>query len=107
MANLETLTDETFESTIQSSEAPVLIDFSADWCQPCKLLAPTIEAIAGEYDGRLKVYAVDVENAAATAGKLGISGVPTVVFFKGGREVDRFVGNRDIASVREIVEKVV
>ena len=104
MANLDKLTDENFEPTIQNTEVPVLIDFSATWCQPCKQLAPTIEAVAQEYDGRLKVFNVDVEEAQGTAMHFGITGVPTCVIFKGGKEVDRFQGNQDISVVRNRVE---
>ncbi|MCA8956933.1 MAG: thioredoxin [Planctomycetes bacterium] len=106
MANLTKLTDQDFENTVRSSPHPVLVDFSATWCQPCKALAPTIEALAKEYSGRLSVYNVDVEEASETAGHFGIHGVPTCIFFKGGKEVDRFSGNMDINSVRQRVEKV-
>ncbi len=105
MANLQKLTDETFESTVTNATLPVMIDFSATWCQPCKALAPTLEAVAAEYSGRLEVYNVDVEESADTAGQFGISGVPTVIIFKDGREVDRFMGNQDLHSVKQRVEK--
>jgi thioredoxin 1 len=104
MANVEKLTDDNFQSTLSSAKVPVMIDFSATWCQPCKALAPTIEAVAKEYSGRLDVYNVDVEECQA-AGQFGIGGVPTVIIFKGGREVDRFVGNQDIHSVKQRVDK--
>ncbi len=106
MSNVANLTDEDFEATIQNSEVPVLVDFSATWCQPCKQLAPTIDAVAQEYDSRLKVFNVDVEEAQGTAMHFGITGVPTCLLFKGGKEVDRFQGNQDISSVRGRVEKV-
>jgi len=106
MANLTKLTDSDFETTLQNSAAPVLVDFSATWCQPCKMLAPAIEAISQEYDGRLQVYAVDVEDAPDTAGHFGVTSVPTCIMFKEGREVDRFTGNQDINSIRERIEKL-
>ena len=105
MSNVAKLTDEDFEATIQNSEVPVLVDFSATWCQPCKQLAPTIDAVAQEYDTRLKVFNVDVEEAQGTAMHFGITGVPTCLLFKGGKEVDRFQGNQDITAVRGRVEK--
>ena len=105
MANLQKLTDENFESTLTDATLPVMIDFSATWCQPCKALAPTLEAVATEYSGRLDVYNVDVEESAGTAGQFGISGVPTVIIFKDGKEVDRFMGNQDLHSVKQRVEK--
>lgn len=106
MADVSKLTDSDFEPTVRESTTPVLVDFSATWCQPCKALAPTIEAVAGEYEGRLSVFNVDVEEAQETAGQFGIVGVPTCVIFKEGKEVDRFQGNQDITAVRERVEKV-
>lgn len=107
MADLPTLTDEDFNDTVQNTEAPVLVDFSATWCQPCKMLAPTIEAVAKEYEGRLTVFNVDVEEAQETAINLGVTGVPTCILFRDGKEVDRFSGNQDINSVRERIEKVI
>lgn len=105
MANLPKLTDQDFDNTIKTSSEPVLVDFSATWCQPCKALAPTIEAVAQEYEGRLKVFNVDVEEAGGTAGTFGITGVPTCIIFKDGKEVDRFQGNQDLNSVKQRVEK--
>jgi len=105
MANLPKLTDDNFESTLSGATVPVMVDFSATWCQPCKALAPTIEAVAKEYSGRLDVYNVDVEEAHSTAGQFAIRGVPTVIIFKNGREVDRFIGNEDLHSVKRRVEK--
>ncbi len=105
MANLQKLTDDNFENTVSGSAVPVLVDFSATWCQPCKALAPTIEAVAQEYSGRLAVYGVDVEESVGIAGQFGVTGVPTVIFFKDGKEVDRFVGNQDIHAVKQRVEK--
>lgn len=105
MANVKTLTDDDFDTTLKKANVPVMVDFSATWCQPCKALAPTIEAVAQEYSGRLDVYNVDIEESVGTAGQFGIRGVPTVIFFKDGREVDRFVGNQDLHSVKQRVEK--
>jgi thioredoxin len=107
MSNVPKLTDEDFKTTIQDSEVPVLVDFSATWCQPCKQLAPTIDAVAKEYDNRLRVFNVDVEEAQGTAMHFGITGVPTCLLFKEGKEVDRFQGNQDITAIRERVEKLV
>ena len=105
MANLPKLTDDNFENTLTQATVPVMVDFSATWCQPCKALAPTIEAVAQEYSGRLDVYGMDVEEAIGTAGQFGVTGVPTVIIFKDGKEVDRFIGNQDIHSVKARVEK--
>ena len=106
MADLPTLTDDNFDSTLQTSDQPVLVDFSATWCQPCKALAPKIEKVADEFEGQLKVFSVDIEDAQSAVSQLGIQGVPTCVFFKSGREVDRIQGDQDINSLRERVNKV-
>jgi len=106
MANLPTLNDDTLDSTLQASDQPVLVDFSAAWCQPCKALARKIEKVADEFEGQLKVFSVDIEDAQAAVHQLNIEGVPTCVFFKNGREVDRFLGDPDINSLRERVNKV-
>ena len=82
-----------FDSDVKGSPVPVLVDFSATWCGPCKMLAPTIEKIAKDYDGRAKVYSIDVDKASELATTFGISGVPTVIFFKDGAEKDRVSGN--------------
>lgn len=106
MSEVNELQDTDLETTLQGTETPVLVDFSATWCQPCKALAPTIEAVAKEYSGRLSVYKVDIDKAPNAAGHFGIHGVPTCIFFKSGKEVDRFSGNADLRSVKERVEKV-
>lgn len=107
MSEVKELTDAEFATTVNSTEVPVLVDFSASWCQPCKALAPTIDAVAKEYEGRLAVYKVDVDQARDTAVNYQIRGVPTCVFLKSGEEVDRFQGNLDLRQVKERVDKVV
>ena len=106
MSKVQELSDTEFEKAIQSSSVPVLVDFSAKWCQPCKALAPTVEAIAEEFDGKLKVFKVDIDDAPDIAGHYGIRGVPTCIFFRDGQEKDRFSGALDYRSVKERVEKV-
>lgn len=106
MAKVSELTDDNFQSTVTGSSTPVLVDFAASWCQPCKALAPTIEAVAGQYSGKLAVYKVDIDNASETAASFGINSVPTCIFFKNGKEVDRFLGALDLRSVKDRVEKV-
>ena len=107
MSDVKELNDADFESTLQSASTPVLVDFSANWCQPCKALAPTIDAVAKEYGGRLSVYKVDIDQAPNAASHFGIQGVPTCIFFKDGREVDRFAGAKDLRAVKEHVDKVI
>ena len=81
MSKVRELTDDDFKSTLENSDTPILVDFSASWCGPCKALAPTIDAVADEYTGRLNVFKVDIEAAPDTAGHFGISSVPTCIFF--------------------------
>ena len=106
MSNVQELTDSDFASTTSEAQVPVLVDFSASWCQPCKTLAPTIDAVADEYQGKLNVFKVDIDKAQETAAQFSIRGVPTCVFLKDGREVDRFSGVQDLRSVKDRVDKV-
>jgi thioredoxin 2 len=86
------LSDETFERTINASEVPVLVDFHADWCGPCKQMAPSVDAVAGKYSGRALVAKVDTDRAPHIAQQFGIRGIPTVIVFDHGREAARQVG---------------
>jgi thioredoxin 1 len=90
--NVLEFTDENWKSEVLDSSVPVVVDFWAPWCGPCRMLAPTIEKIAGEYVGKVKVGKMDTDKNADTPGSLRISSIPTVVFFQGGREVGRLVG---------------
>jgi thioredoxin 1 len=90
--NVVVVNDVNFENEVLKSDKPVLIDFAATWCGPCKLIAPMIEELANETVGTYKIAKLDIDEAPATASKLGIRGVPTVVAFKDGKEVARHVG---------------
>lgn len=81
-----------FESEVINSKVPVLVDFWAPWCGPCKMLTPTIEALANEYDGKVKVAKVNVDDNQQLAGQFGIRGIPTVMVFKDGQVVNSMVG---------------
>ncbi|MGQ9568115.1 MAG: thioredoxin [Anaerolineae bacterium] len=86
--------DATFDEVVLGAELPVLVDFWAPWCMPCRMLAPTVEEIAREYRGRLIVAKMNTDENPATPGKFGIMGIPTLILFKNGQEVDRVVGVR-------------
>jgi len=103
MSNVIEVDDHNFASEILESTLPVLLDISAEWCGPCKRLAPLVEEIAGEYAGRLKVAKLDVDRAQATAVRFGIMSVPTVLFFKQGQILDQLLG---FASKEKLVEKL-
>ncbi len=94
MAGPNTLnfTDGSFDSDVLSSEVPVLVDFWAEWCGPCRMMAPTIDAIASEYAGRAKVGKLNVDDNPATAGRYQIRGIPTLLLFKGGSVAEQVVG---------------
>lgn len=106
MSKVPELTDDNFQSTIASASTPVLVDFSASWCGPCKALAPTIDKLAAEYAGKIAIYKVDIDNAQDAASNFNINSVPTCVFFKGTKEVDRFSGALDVRSIKTYIEKV-
>ncbi|MCX6552084.1 MAG: thioredoxin [Acidobacteria bacterium] len=91
-AHVLTLTEGNFDSTLQSSPVPVLVDFWAEWCQPCKRLAPTIDAVAADLDGKLAVGKLNVDDHPGVSSRFGIRGIPTMILFKGGKPVDQIVG---------------
>lgn len=86
------VTDASFDQEVLKSNVPVLIDFWATWCGPCRMIAPIIDELAGEYEGQAKIAKVDVDNNQHTAMQLGIRSVPTLLIFKGGEVVDTIVG---------------
>jgi thioredoxin 1 len=91
-ANVLEINDGNFEAQVLKAEVPFLLDFSAVWCGPCKVLAPIVEKLAAEYEGKVKVGKLDIDDSPSVASKFGIRGVPTVLVFKGGKEAGRHVG---------------
>ena len=104
--NVVDLTDSTFDSEVLSSETPALVDFWAEWCMPCKMIAPTVEELAGQYAGRLKVGKVDTDSNRQVAIKYGISAIPTLLLFKGGEVVKKFVGLQQKADLKSAIDEV-
>ncbi len=86
------VTDSDFEQEVLEAETPVLVDFWAEWCAPCKMVAPVLDDLANEYDGKIKFTKVDVDTNPQTAMKYGIRSIPTLLVFKGGSPVDQVVG---------------
>ena len=86
------VSDDAFEKTVLGSSVPVLVDFWAPWCGPCKMIAPSVEELAKEYDGKALIAKVNTDDHPLWASRFGIQGIPTLIVFKGGKEVDRVVG---------------
>ena len=104
MADIVEVTDSTFESEVLQAKEPTLVDFWAEWCGPCKMVAPVVEEIADEYDDRLQVAKMDVDSNRDTPAQYGIQGIPTLILFKDGEEAARIVGFRPKdAMVEELI----
>ena len=94
MAGLPTVNNDTFEQDVLKADLPVLVDFSAEWCGPCKSLAPKLEELSREYDGRVRFFNLDVDQARDTAMQFGVMSVPTLIVFKNGEIVAQKLGNQ-------------
>jgi thioredoxin 1 len=101
---VQVLTDGNFDAIIQS-QTPVLVDFWAEWCGPCRRLAPTVEALASDYAGRVTVGKLNVDENPATAGRFSIRGIPTLLLFKGGQIVEQVVGLADKADLEKLIDR--
>jgi len=97
--------DSTFEKEVLESAKPVLVDFWAEWCAPCRMLGPTIDAIAEQFSETAGVVKVNVDDNTATAQRYGIKGIPTLILFSGGKEVERVVGATSKESISRMIEK--
>ena len=93
--NVTQVTDATFETTVVNAGKPAMVDFWATWCGPCRIIAPHVEALAEEFAGKVVIAKVDVDSSRQTAIKFGIQSIPTLLFFKGGKMVDRVIGAVD------------
>ncbi len=106
MAEPLTVTDATFQAEVLESSIPVLVDFWAAWCSPCKMIAPIVEELAGEYAGRIKMAKVDVDANPVIPGQFGVMSIPTLLLFVGGKAEKRLVGYRPKASLKNELDAV-
>ena len=106
MAGVNTLTfsDASWDQDVLNSEAPVLVDFWAEWCGPCRMMSPTVDAIAEAYAGRVKVGKLNVDESAATSMRYNVRGIPTLLLFKGGKVVEQKVGAVGKTDVQKMLD---
>ena len=105
--NVIELTDENFDAEIEQDGGVCLVDFWAEWCAPCQMVGPTIEQLAGEYAGKAKIGKLEVDANRETAGKLGITAIPSLIVFKGGEAVKRFVGVTSKDDLKAALDKAI
>ena len=106
MSNARAVTDAEFKTEVLDSTVPVLVDFWATWCGPCQVMGPVIDALAGEYEGRVKIMKLNVDENPQTPAQFGVRGIPTLIIFKGGAEAQRIVGASPKGNVDEALKKV-
>ncbi|OPZ14198.1 MAG: Thioredoxin-1 [candidate division BRC1 bacterium ADurb.BinA364] len=103
--NVKEITEDSFQSEVLSGSTPVLVDFWAPWCGPCKRIAPIVEELAAEYGGKVKFVKVDVDGNPGIAANFGIQSIPTLMLFKGGQAVDRIIGAVMKEKIKETIDK--
>jgi len=104
MANVTEFTDANFEQEVLQSSEPVLVDFWAPWCGPCRMIAPVVEELAGEYGGAVKVGKLNIDDSPGAAQSYGVSSIPTLMVFKGGDVIERFVGVQTKAKLQQALD---
>ena len=107
MAHPVEITDATFEEEVVKSDTPVVVDFWAEWCGPCKMIAPLVEELAGEYEGKVKFTKLDVDSNPQTPMQFGIRGIPTLLIFNGGKPVGQVVGAVPKSMLKKRVDEAI
>ena len=105
MASELAVTTTEFQDKVLNSELPVLVDFWAEWCNPCKMIGPSIEQLAQEYSGKAKVYKVDVDHEGNLAQQYGVMSIPALLVFKGGKVVDRMIGAAPKPQIAQLLDR--
>ena len=105
--NIVELSDQNFDTEVLHSSVPVMVDFWAEWCGPCKMLAPTVEAVANEYAGKVKVAKLNVDDNVSTASRYNIRGIPTLLVFKDGQIKEQLVGTQPKSAIEKALNKYV
>ncbi len=106
MAEIADVTDQSFESEVLNSDLPVVVDFWAEWCAPCRQIAPIVKELAGEYDGKVKIVKMNIDENPAAPGKYGVRAIPTLLAFQGGQVVEQMQGARPKSALEEMVQKL-
>ena len=106
MSSLPRVTDESFEAEVLKADLPVLVDFGAEWCGPCRSLEPIVEELAAEYEGRVKFVQVNIDESRQTPTSFGIMAVPTLILFKNGEVIDKITGFKPKAILEQHLEKL-
>ena len=101
------VTDNDFEKKVLQSDLPVLVDFWAEWCMPCRMVGPIVAELAHDYEGRAVIAKIDTDHNPQTPGSYGIMGIPTLILFKNGQEIERVVGVRPKAALAQMLNKVI
>jgi thioredoxin 1 len=106
VANVLEVTDQNFEAEVLKSDKPAIIDFWAEWCAPCRQIAPIVKDLSAQYDGKVKVVKMNIDENPATPGKYGVRAIPTVLAFKNGTVVGQITGARPRSAFEELVQRV-